>query len=73
MLSLTCGLLQYAVPVIKYDRRGYKPRSRQLILTGSSAIIVEETKLKQCIDYNTLKGKAANINNVQCFTYICII
>ncbi|KAK3561154.1 hypothetical protein QTP86_028387, partial [Hemibagrus guttatus] len=48
--------MKYAVPVTKYDRRGYKPRSRQLILTGSSAIIVEETKLKQSIDYSTLKG-----------------
>ncbi|XP_060744064.1 myosin Ic, paralog b isoform X1 [Tachysurus vachellii] len=48
--------MKYAVPVTKYDRRGYKPRSRQLILTGSSAIIVDETKLKQRIDYSTLKG-----------------
>ncbi|XP_060800201.1 myosin Ic, paralog b isoform X2 [Neoarius graeffei] len=48
--------MKYAVPVTKYDRRGYKPRSRQLLLTGSSAIIVEETKLKQRIDYSTLKG-----------------
>ncbi|KAF5900598.1 unconventional myosin-Ic isoform X2, partial [Clarias magur] len=48
--------MKYAVPVTKYDRRGYKPRSRQLILTGNSAILVEETKLKQNIDFNSLKG-----------------
>uniref|UniRef100_A0AAQ5YZH6 Myosin motor domain-containing protein n=1 Tax=Amphiprion ocellaris TaxID=80972 RepID=A0AAQ5YZH6_AMPOC len=44
-------VLQYAVPVTKYDRKGYKPRPRQLLLTGSSAIIAEEGKLKQRIDY----------------------
>ncbi|MEQ2206117.1 hypothetical protein XENOCAPTIV_023450 [Xenoophorus captivus] len=47
---------QYAVPVTKYDRKGYKPRSRQLLLTANSAIIVEEGKLKQRIDYAALKG-----------------
>lgn len=63
-LSPMCGSLQYAVPVTKYDRRGYKPRSRQLLLTCSSAVIVEETKLKQRIDYSTLKGEAADENNI---------
>ncbi|XP_063061883.1 myosin Ic, paralog b isoform X2 [Engraulis encrasicolus] len=48
--------MKYAVPVTKYDRKGYKPRTRQLLLTGSSAIIVEEAKTKQRIDYNALKG-----------------
>ncbi|KAI5099096.1 unconventional myosin-Ic [Silurus meridionalis] len=48
--------MKYGVPVTKYDRRGYKPRSRQLLLTGSSLTIVEDTKLKQRIDYSTLKG-----------------
>ncbi|MED6265824.1 Unconventional myosin-Ic [Characodon lateralis] len=47
--------MKYAVPVTKYDRKGYKPRSRQLLLTANSAIIVEEGKLKQCIDYAALK------------------
>uniref|UniRef100_A0A3Q2GJI7 Myosin Ic, paralog b n=1 Tax=Cyprinodon variegatus TaxID=28743 RepID=A0A3Q2GJI7_CYPVA len=46
----------YAVPVTKYDRKGYKPRSRQLLLTADSAVIVEEGKLKQRIDYGSLKG-----------------
>uniref|UniRef100_A0A8C1U9I1 Myosin Ic, paralog b n=1 Tax=Cyprinus carpio TaxID=7962 RepID=A0A8C1U9I1_CYPCA len=47
---------QYAVPVTKYDRNGYKARNRQLLLMANSAIIVEEGKLKQCIDYSSLKG-----------------
>lgn len=48
--------MKYAVPVTKYDRRGYKPRHRQLLLTANSAVIAEEGKLKQRIDYGTLKG-----------------
>ncbi|XP_029027540.2 unconventional myosin-Ic-like [Betta splendens] len=48
--------MKYAVPVTKYDRKGYKPRRRQLLLTSNSAIIVEEGKLKQRINYDTLKG-----------------
>ncbi|TSN57786.1 Unconventional myosin-Ic [Bagarius yarrelli] len=54
--ALGSDKIKYAVPVTKYDRRGYKPRTRQLLLTGNSAVIVEETKLKQSIDYSTLKG-----------------
>ncbi|XP_012684324.1 myosin Ic, paralog b isoform X2 [Clupea harengus] len=52
--------MKYAVPVTKYDRKGYKARSRQLILTGNCAIIVEETKLKQRVDYNSLKGASVS-------------
>uniref|UniRef100_A0A8C1DVS7 Myosin Ic, paralog b n=2 Tax=Cyprinus carpio TaxID=7962 RepID=A0A8C1DVS7_CYPCA len=48
--------MKYAVPVTKYDRNGYKARNRQLLLMANSAIIVEEGKLKQCIDYSSLKG-----------------
>uniref|UniRef100_A0AAX7U5J7 Myosin Ic, paralog b n=1 Tax=Astatotilapia calliptera TaxID=8154 RepID=A0AAX7U5J7_ASTCA len=48
--------MKYAVPVTKYDRRGYKPRPRQLLLTANSAVIAEEGKLKQRIDYGALKG-----------------
>lgn len=52
-----CSLVfQYAVPVVKYDRKGYKARARQLLLTQSSAIIVEEAKIKQRIDYSNLTG-----------------
>ncbi|XP_041850351.1 unconventional myosin-Ic-like isoform X2 [Melanotaenia boesemani] len=48
--------MKYAVPVTKYDRKGYKARSRQLLLTANFAVIIEEGKLKQRIDYGTLKG-----------------
>ncbi|XP_078785621.1 unconventional myosin-Ic-like isoform X1 [Oryzias latipes] len=48
--------MKYAVTVTKYDRKGYKARTRQLLLTANSAIIVEEGKLKQRIDYGALKG-----------------
>lgn len=54
-LPLTCS--QYAVPVTKYDRKGYKARPRQLLLTANSAVIVEEAKVKQRIDYGVLKGQ----------------
>ncbi|CAG14833.1 unnamed protein product [Tetraodon nigroviridis] len=48
--------MKYAVPVTKYDRKGYKPRSRQLLLTSNSAVILEDAKVKQRIDYAALKG-----------------
>ncbi|KAF7642955.1 hypothetical protein LDENG_00247510 [Lucifuga dentata] len=48
--------MKYAVPVTKYDRKGYKARPRQLLLTANSAIIVEEAKVKQRVDYAALKG-----------------
>lgn len=48
---------QYAVPVVKYDRKGYKPRSRQLLLTPNAVVIVEDAKVKQRIDYANLTGK----------------
>lgn len=48
---------QYAVPVVKYDRKGYKPRSRQLLLTPSAVVIVEDAKIKQRIDYTNLTGE----------------
>ncbi|XP_028817425.1 myosin Ic, paralog b isoform X1 [Denticeps clupeoides] len=54
--SLGSEKMKYAVPVTKYDRKGYKSRSRQLVLTGDSAFIVEDAKLKQRIDYSSLKG-----------------
>ncbi|XP_026715789.1 unconventional myosin-Ih [Athene cunicularia] len=47
---------QYVTPVIKYDRNGFKPRDRLLVLTQSSAYVVEMAKIKQKIDYATLKG-----------------
>uniref|UniRef100_A0A6Q2Z485 Myosin motor domain-containing protein n=1 Tax=Esox lucius TaxID=8010 RepID=A0A6Q2Z485_ESOLU len=47
---------QYGVPVTKYDRRGYKARPRQLLLTSSFAVLVAEAKLKQRIDYTALRS-----------------
>uniref|UniRef100_A0A8C5FQ98 Unconventional myosin-Ic-like n=1 Tax=Gadus morhua TaxID=8049 RepID=A0A8C5FQ98_GADMO len=52
----TLGSEKYGVSVIKYDRRGFKPRPRQLLLTGSAIILVEKTKIKQRIDYDALRG-----------------
>lgn len=48
---------QYGVPVIKYDRRGFKPRPRQLLLTNTFAVLVDRTKIKQRIDYAALRGE----------------
>ncbi|XP_010602274.2 unconventional myosin-Ih isoform X3 [Fukomys damarensis] len=48
--------IQYSVPVIKYDRKGFKPRQRQLILTQKAAYVVELAKIKQKIEYSALKG-----------------
>ncbi|OWK15111.1 MYO1C, partial [Cervus elaphus hippelaphus] len=48
--------IQYAVPVVKYDRKGYKPRSRQLLLTPNAVVIVEDAKVKQRIEYTNLTG-----------------
>lgn len=51
---------QYATPVVKYDRNGFKARERLLVLTQSSAYVVEMAKIKQKIDYATLKGNGGN-------------
>ncbi|MEQ2274979.1 Unconventional myosin-Ih, partial [Xenotaenia resolanae] len=48
--------IKYSVPVVKYDRNGFRPRLRQLIFTQEAAYLVEETKIKQRIDYSSLKG-----------------
>lgn len=45
------------MPVVKYDRKGYKARSRQLLLTPSAVVIVEDAKVKQRIDYANLTGE----------------
>lgn len=54
------------MPVTKYDRKGYKARPRQLLLTSNSAVIVEEAKLKQRIDYGALKGQRSKV------AFICV-
>uniref|UniRef100_A0A3P9LMT0 Myosin Ic, paralog a n=2 Tax=Oryzias latipes TaxID=8090 RepID=A0A3P9LMT0_ORYLA len=48
--------VQYGVSVIKYDRRGFKPRPRQLLLTNTFALLVDRSKIKQKIDYASLRG-----------------
>uniref|UniRef100_A0A671Y226 Myosin Ic, paralog a n=1 Tax=Sparus aurata TaxID=8175 RepID=A0A671Y226_SPAAU len=47
---------QYGVSVIKYDRRGFKPRPRQLLLTNTFAVLVDRTKIKQRMDYSAMRG-----------------
>ncbi|XP_010827147.1 PREDICTED: unconventional myosin-Ih [Bison bison bison] len=53
---LSSEKIQYGVPVIKYDRKGFKTRQRQLILTQKAAYVVELAKIKQKIEYPALKG-----------------
>ncbi|XP_016306157.1 unconventional myosin-Ic isoform X1 [Sinocyclocheilus anshuiensis] len=48
--------VKYGVAVTKYDRHGFRARMRQLLLTASSAVLVQEAKIKQRIDYGTLLG-----------------
>ncbi|CAL8321088.1 unnamed protein product [Lota lota] len=48
--------IKYSVPLVKYDRNGFRPRLRQLILTQTAVYLVEEAKIKQRIDFNSLKG-----------------
>jgi hypothetical protein len=56
--SFSICLCQYGIAVTKYDRRGYKARPRQLLLTSSFAMLVAEAKLKQRIDYATLRSES---------------
>uniref|UniRef100_A0A8C7KG04 TH1 domain-containing protein n=1 Tax=Oncorhynchus kisutch TaxID=8019 RepID=A0A8C7KG04_ONCKI len=53
LLSLS---LQYSIPIVKYDRNGFKARPRQLILTQTAAYVVDDAKIKQRVLYTTLKG-----------------
>ncbi|XP_040907236.1 unconventional myosin-Ic-like isoform X1 [Toxotes jaculatrix] len=48
--------VQYGASVTKYDRRGFKPRPRQLLLTNTFAVLVDRTKIKQRVDYPALRG-----------------
>ncbi|XP_066545062.1 unconventional myosin-Ih [Amia ocellicauda] len=48
--------IKYGTPVVKYDRNGFKPRQRQLILTQVAAYVVEDAKVKQRVEYSALKG-----------------
>ena len=58
---------QYGVSVIKYDRRGFKPRPRQLLLTNTFAVLVDKTKIKQRIDYAALRGENQPWVHNKCF------
>ncbi|XP_029018061.1 unconventional myosin-Ih [Betta splendens] len=56
--------IKYSVPVIKYDRNGFKPRPRQLVLTQTAAYVIEEAKIKQRVLYTSLKGiSVSNLND----------
>ncbi|KTF82652.1 hypothetical protein cypCar_00012365 [Cyprinus carpio] len=52
----TDNKVKYGVAVTKYDRHGFRARMRQLLLTTSSAVLVQDAKIKQRIDYGTLLG-----------------
>lgn len=54
-------LFQYGIAVTKYDRHGFRARVRQLLLTASSAVLVQEAKIKQRIEYGTLLGNVTVI------------
>ncbi|XP_057322308.1 unconventional myosin IC isoform X2 [Microplitis mediator] len=50
--------IEYATPVVKYDRHGYKPRERILILTGKAVYILDTTKsykLKHRLPYESIQ------------------
>uniref|UniRef100_A0A8B9K1P6 Myosin Ic, paralog a n=1 Tax=Astyanax mexicanus TaxID=7994 RepID=A0A8B9K1P6_ASTMX len=53
---LETGLFIYGVAVTKYDRRGFRARPRQLLLMATGVILVQESKIKQRIDYSSLLG-----------------
>uniref|UniRef100_A0A674ETQ3 Myosin IH n=1 Tax=Salmo trutta TaxID=8032 RepID=A0A674ETQ3_SALTR len=61
---------KYSVPVVKYDRNGFRPRFRQLIYTGSAAYLVEEAKIKQRVDVKFFLSHTLSDNflilHVQC-------
>uniref|UniRef100_A0ABM5F1L6 Unconventional myosin-Ih isoform X1 n=2 Tax=Pogona vitticeps TaxID=103695 RepID=A0ABM5F1L6_9SAUR len=48
--------VKYVTPVVKYDRNGFKPRERLLVLTRVAAYVVEVAKIKQKMEYAALKG-----------------
>ncbi|XP_055754522.1 unconventional myosin-Ic-like [Salvelinus fontinalis] len=61
------------VPVVKYDRNGFRPCFRQLIYIGTAGYLVKEAKIKQRVEFNNLKGVSVSnlsdnflILHVQC-------
>uniref|UniRef100_A0A4W4F664 Myosin motor domain-containing protein n=1 Tax=Electrophorus electricus TaxID=8005 RepID=A0A4W4F664_ELEEL len=61
--SLPPSVYQYGVAVTKYDRHGYRARPRQLLLTASTAVLVQESKVKQRIDYTSLLGVSVSCHS----------
>lgn len=61
--------LQYATKVIKFDRRGYKPRERILAVADNAIVIVEKTDKNQKIkdhlpiDYVTSLQMTSGMDN----------
>ncbi|XP_063312518.1 unconventional myosin-Ih [Pelobates fuscus] len=48
--------IKYGTMAIKYDRHGFKARPRHLLMTQSAVFVTEQAKIKQKIDYASLKG-----------------
>ncbi|XP_077442171.1 unconventional myosin-Ih [Vanacampus margaritifer] len=48
--------VKYSVPVVKYDRNGFRPRPRQLVFTRDAAYLLDGSKIKQRVRYGALKG-----------------
>ncbi|KAM4049141.1 unconventional myosin-Ih [Anomaloglossus baeobatrachus] len=47
--------MKYGIAVIKYDRNGFKPRPRSLVLTQTTLYVTEQVKIKQKIEYTNVK------------------
>ncbi|XP_034048417.1 LOW QUALITY PROTEIN: unconventional myosin-Ih [Thalassophryne amazonica] len=65
--------IKYSVPVVKYDRNGFRPRLRQLVFTQEAAYLIEEAKIKQRIEYSFLKGVSVShlSDNVLILHVVC--
>ncbi|XP_044296365.1 unconventional myosin-Ih [Varanus komodoensis] len=48
--------VKYVTPVVKFDRNGFRPRERLLVLTRVALYVVDAAKIKQKIEYAALKG-----------------
>ena len=50
--------MQYSVPVIKFDRHGYKARERILCVTNSAIYLLDakDSKTKHRLTFNTING-----------------
>lgn len=51
-------LMQYSVPVVKFDRHGYKPRERILCITNCALYLLDakDSKIKHRLTFNTITG-----------------